>query len=231
MLRHLATMLAVCGTLGLFGCESSPQSAGGESAAEEGTSSGGQAASDEAGTQSGADDETREGSSSEKENETAVQGNESSESSLVLTSAAFEDGETIPEKYTCAGEGASPPISWTGVPDGTESIAVFLEDPDAPKGIFKHWAVFGIEPSTSSLEPGLTPDASGVRQATNDFGDLGYGAPCPPPSDDAHRYRFEVWALDTPELEVGQSPGYEEVREAAEPHTLAEDRLVGTFAR
>lgn len=171
----------------------------------------------------GSEDSAAEGS---KEN----QSTDTEEYTMKLSSDAFADGETIPERYTCVGEGESPPLSWEEAPEETSSFVVFCEDPDAPGGTFKHWAAFEISGETTSLKAGAASNPS-FSEGTNDFGDVGYGAPCPPPGDGAHRYQFYVWALGTESLDVGEAPGYDAVRSAAEEHKLAAGKLTGKFSR
>ena len=118
-----------------------------------------------------------------------------------LTSPAFEEGGPIPEKYSCEGEDVSPPLEWAGVPEGTEELLLTLLDPDVPSGVFTHWTVFSIDPSSPGIPEGGVPE--GAVQGLNGFGDAGYGGPCPPPGP-AHRYVFTLAALDEPS---GLSPG------------------------
>ena len=150
---------------------------------------------------------------------------------MKLTSAAFADGESIPPKYSCEGEGISPPLSWSEVPEGAESFVLLCEDPDAPGGTFKHWAAYEISAATDSLPEGVPARTSDFKQASNDFGDTGFGAPCPPPGHGAHHYNFEIWALDTDTLELGATPSYEQVRREAEKHKIDSAELTGTFQR
>src|SRR6266536_2438083 len=94
-----------------------------------------------------------------------------------LRSDAFGDGEPIPARYTCEGEDVSPPLAWTGVPEGAVSLALICDDPDAPSGTFTHWVAWGIDPSTGGLAEGQ----SAPREGPNGFGSGGYRGPCPPP--------------------------------------------------
>jgi Raf kinase inhibitor-like YbhB/YbcL family protein len=143
-----------------------------------------------------------------------------------LTSGAFEDGEPIPTKYTCDGEDASPPLTWSSLPDGTRSLALIVHDPDAPSGDFLHWLAWNIDPEPGALGEGETPPAEG----TSAFGRPGYGGPCPPPGHGTHRYFHRLYALDT-ELDLEPGAGREELQQAMEGHILGEARLVGTFER
>ena len=116
-----------------------------------------------------------------------------------LTSTAFADGERIPSRYTCDGENFSPPMSWSGAPRQTMSFVLLCDDPDAPLGMWRHWAVYDIPPSRTSLSANV-PRAHAVedfKQAINDFRHPGYGGPCPPPSHGPHRYYFRLLALSS----------------------------------
>jgi Raf kinase inhibitor-like YbhB/YbcL family protein len=114
--------------------------------------------------------------------------------SISVTSPAFADGATIPEEFTCRGAGTSPPLSWTGLPSGTRSVAVVVLDPDAPSGTFVHWVLVGLAADQAELAAGTVP--SGTTQARNSAGDVGWTPPCPPSG--THHYRFTVYALDGP---------------------------------
>ena len=114
--------------------------------------------------------------------------------SISVTSSAFADGATIPEEFTCHGAGTSPPLSWTGLPSGTRSVAVVVLDPDAPSGTFVHWVLVGLAADQAELAAGTVP--SGTTQARNSAGDVGWTPPCPPSG--THHYRFTVYALDGP---------------------------------
>ena len=160
--------------------------------------------------------------------------NEVSSMAFKLTSPAFQDGETIPEKYTCVGEDVSPPLMWEDVPEGTRSFALVMEDPDAPGGTFVHWVIFNIPGDAAGLPEGVEPLEkleNGAVQGANDFRRLGYGGPCPPPGK-PHRYYFILWALDR-ELSLG--PGVTKDRLELEIEKfggpLGEARLMGTFGR
>jgi len=147
---------------------------------------------------------------------------------LQLTSDAFADGETIPERYTCEGEDVAPGLSWDGVPAGAQALALVMEDPDAPSGTFVHWTLVDIPPGLAALRSGEVP-----REATegaNSFGDRGYGGPCPPEGDEPHRYVFLLYALEAPlGLEAGARP--DEVRAAIEREATARGQLTGRFGR
>ena len=150
---------------------------------------------------------------------------------IEVKSEAFEEGGMIPKKYTCDGEDVSPPLSWTGVPEGTEALALICDDPDAPVGTWVHWVIFNIPPDTTGLSENIPPERvleSGTRQGRNDFGNIGYGGPCPPRG--THRYYFKLYALDKKvDLEPGATK--DELLKAMEGHILAEGRLMGRYKR
>lgn len=152
---------------------------------------------------------------------------------MEVTSSAFADGETIPKRYSCEGEEVSPPLSWSGAPDEARSFVVLCADPDAPSGTFKHWAVYDIPADTTSLPEGVEKAAQtgSFEQGTNDFGDVGYGAPCPPPGDGAHRYQFRVLALDTETLDLRGAPAYDAVESAAKRHEIDSATITGLYER
>lgn len=151
---------------------------------------------------------------------------------LLLISPAFPPGGDIPAQYTCDGSDISPPLSWSGVPAGTQSLVVVINDPDAPSGVFQHWAAFDISPNSSGLAAGYGPrPASGFREGVNDFGRTGYGGPCPPRGAGAHHYHFRLLALNRATLELGSAGRDAEVLRAAEPYAIGRAELVGTYHR
>jgi Raf kinase inhibitor-like YbhB/YbcL family protein len=145
---------------------------------------------------------------------------------LELTSGAFQDGEPIPTKYTCDGEDVSPPLAWSSVPEGTQSLALIVHDPDAPSGDFLHWLAWNIDPGPGGLGEGVAPPAEG----TSGFGRTGYGGPCPPPGHGTHHYIHHLHALDTT-LDLDSGAGRDDLQGAMEGHVLADGRLVGTYER
>ncbi len=152
---------------------------------------------------------------------------------LTLTSPAFAEGRPIPTKHTGDGKDVSPPLQWGGVPDGTRSLALICDDPDAPVGTWVHWVLFNLPPTTTELPENVPPAenvANGAKQGQNDFRHLGYGGPAPPPGE-PHRYFFKLYALD---CEVALRPGATTKRDLAkamEGHVLAEGQLMGTYQR
>lgn len=157
---------------------------------------------------------------------------------LTVTSPAFKPNAYIPARYTCFGTGVSPELKWSGVPPGTQSLAVIMDDPDAPSGTWVHWVLFDIPPAAAGLREGVArkdvlPDGSrhgscwGVNE--DDFSRVGYYGPCPP-AGKPHRYFFKVYALDTAlDLPAGSSKGA--VLKAMQGHVLAQGELVGLFKR
>jgi Raf kinase inhibitor-like YbhB/YbcL family protein len=147
-----------------------------------------------------------------------------------LTAAAFRNGEFIPEEFTCDGPDISPALEWTEPPAGTESLAVIVDDPDAPAGTWVHWVLYDIPGDTRKLEDGIAKDRhllNGARQGRNDFGKIGYNGPCPPKGG-PHRYFFKLCALDKQmNLKAGASKA--ELERAMKGHLLAEAEVVGRF--
>ena len=146
---------------------------------------------------------------------------------LALSSPEFDEGGAIPRRFTCDADDVSPPLSWSGAPAGTVTLALVMDDPDA-RG-FVHWVVYNIDASaTGSLPAGWsgTPDAA--PQGVNGFGKPGYGGPCPPSG--THRYAFRLLALDQV-LDLAAGPKAQSVLDAAAGHTLAEATLTGTYRR
>ena len=155
---------------------------------------------------------------------------EVSEPAMKITSTAFVEGESIPAKYTCDGEDVSPPLRIGGLPAGTRSLAIIADDPDAPRGAWVHWVVYGIAPDTTDLPEGYAADLpGGAYHGMNDFGDQGYGGPCPPVGS-AHRYFFKVYALDK---EIGLNPGATktDLLSEMEGGILGSGQLMGTYRR
>jgi Raf kinase inhibitor-like YbhB/YbcL family protein len=151
---------------------------------------------------------------------------------IEITSAAFAEGEPIPPKHTCDGRDLSPPLHWSKVPPGTRSLALIVDDPDAPAGTWVHWVLYGLSPELSGLPDGVGKSQyvlNGARQGLNDFKRLGYGGPCPPPGK-PHRYFFKLYALDAGmALEPGVTK--KELLQAMEGHVIGEGRLMGTYQR
>jgi Raf kinase inhibitor-like YbhB/YbcL family protein len=154
-----------------------------------------------------------------------------SQSKMEIHASALTPGGSIPAKYTCSGEDISPALSWSGMPQGTKSLALIVDDPDAPSGTFVHWVVYNLPPETTHLDEAVTKGTSlpgGGAQGRNDFGGDGYGGPCPPPGS-PHHYRFRLFALNS-QIWPQSSKG-PEVEQAMKGHILSSVELTGTFAR
>ena len=148
-----------------------------------------------------------------------------------LTSTAFEHGEPIPTIYSCDGDDLSPALAWSGLPEGAVSLALIMDDPDAPVGTWVHWILYNIPAAGLGLEEGIVPEAElpdGSLHGKNSWSRLGYGGPCPP--DGTHRYFFKLYALDKM-LELDSGATKEALLQAMGDHVLAEAELMGTFTR
>ena len=144
-----------------------------------------------------------------------------------LTSSAFASGQRIPRRYTCDGEDISPPLQWGEPPAGTQSLALIMDDPDAPVGTWDHWLLFNLAASSRSLpERAGTPPGSVTGK--NSWGRSSYGGPCPPRG--THRYFFKLYALDTT-LALPASTNKSQLLAAIANHILAQAELMGTYAR
>lgn len=150
---------------------------------------------------------------------------------IKITSSAFAEGGMIPSKYTCDGANVSPPLQWDAVPEGTKSIALISDDPDAPMGTWVHWVLFNLPAQTRELPENVPPDETlpnGAKQGITDFGRVGYGGPCPPSG--THRYFFKIYALDT-ELQIDTGAGKHGLLKAMEGHILGQGQLMGKYKR
>lgn len=154
---------------------------------------------------------------------------------LILESPAFSNGGAIPAEYTCEGKDVSPPLQWQGVPAGTRSLVLIVDDPDAPdpkapRMTWVHWVMYNIPPNTTGLPAGVpTTDLPvGTEQGLNDWKHTGYGGPCPPVG--RHRYFHKLYALDT-QLQAIPKPTKAAVEAAMNGHILAETALVGTYQK
>jgi len=144
---------------------------------------------------------------------------------MIVRSPAFNHEESIPSKYTCVGDDVAPPLAIDGVPDGTRSLALIVDDPDAPSGTWDHWLLFNMPHDLTRIGEGDMPVAT---SGTNSWGNLGYGGPCPP--DGEHRYLFKVYALDTM-LELPEGSSKQEIETAMEGHVLEKATLMGRFKK
>src|SRR5581483_6303208 len=147
-----------------------------------------------------------------------------------LTSAAFRNGGDIPVKYTCDGEGVSPPLAWSGVPPGAQALALIVEDPDAPSGVFAHWVVFGIAPTTDHLDENASRAGmpSGAKQGHNSTGRSGWFGPCPPSG--THHYVFRLYAVNVALDDLAAGAERSDVDNAARGHVVAETKLTGLYS-
>ena len=144
---------------------------------------------------------------------------------MKITSSAFQDGANIPSKFTCDGADTSPPLQIADIPSEAKSLALIVDDPDAPSGLFTHWTVWNIPPQTSVVREGSAP--KGV-QGTNGFGKSGYGGPCPPSG--THRYYFKLFALDR-ELDLPFGAKRGQLDAAMKGHVVAQGELMGRYSR
>ncbi len=154
-----------------------------------------------------------------------------------LESPAFRDGQEIPSEYTCEGPDVSPPLAWSGLPEGTRALALVVDDPDAPdpaapRMTWVHWVLWDIPATTRELPAGAgNPGGKlppGTRVGRNDWKRPGWGGPCPPVG--RHRYFFKLYALDAPLGDL-PAPTKEGLLRAMEGHVLGEARLVGTYRK
>jgi len=150
---------------------------------------------------------------------------------ITITSSAFTEGGRLPKEYTCDGSDISPSLAWSGVPEGTQSLALICDDPDAPVGTWVHWVLYNIPPAADGLPRSIAPErtlGNGARHGINDFKKYGYGGPCPPGG--THRYYFKIYALD---VVLPQEPGLTKAQliKAMAGHILAEGQLMGKYAR
>jgi Raf kinase inhibitor-like YbhB/YbcL family protein len=145
------------------------------------------------------------------------------EAGMNITSPAFGDNQAIPGKYTCQGEDINPPLQISGIPDGTKSLALIVDDPDAPGKTWVHWVVFNI-PVTQEIKENSIPGSPGF----NDFGRNAWGGPCPPSG--THRYFFKVYALDST-LNLKEGAKKQELEAAMQGHTLGQAQLIGLYKK
>ncbi|MFA6140027.1 MAG: YbhB/YbcL family Raf kinase inhibitor-like protein [Hyphomicrobium sp.] len=152
---------------------------------------------------------------------------------LKISSPAFADGGAIPKKYTCEGDDLSPPLVFSGVPQGTQSLALIVDDPDAPdpaapKMTYVHWVLFDLPPDTGEIAEGMVALPNGTKSGLNDWKRTGYGGPSPPIG--RHRYFFKLYALDA-RLEGLSAATKADVLAAMQGHVLAEAQIVGTYQK
>lgn len=151
---------------------------------------------------------------------------------MILESDAFADGGEIPRRCTCDGAGASPPLAWRDVPEGTDALVLTVSDPDAPAGTWTHWVLFNVPTTVSELSEGASGDGAlptGALEGRNSWGRTAYGGPCPPRGT-THRYFFKLYAVDTA-LDLPPSASAAMVTTAAERHAVADCVLMGRYRR
>jgi Raf kinase inhibitor-like YbhB/YbcL family protein len=146
---------------------------------------------------------------------------------LALSSPDFQEGDDIPDTFSCDGENRSPRLAWTGIPESTVEVGLHMTDPDAPEGVFTHWIVFGLDPSSSGVESASLP--AGAKQGRNSFARTGYGGPCPPRTT-RHTYVFTLFALSK-KLDLPDGVPTDRFEEALVGAELQRAVLSGTFAR
>lgn len=152
--------------------------------------------------------------------------------SLTVSSTAFASQAAIPVQYSCDGTNISPPLQWSGAPLETQSFALILDDPDAPRGTFVHWVLYNMPATTTSLGEAVSPGGSlptGSLEGVNDLGNQGYGGPCPP-AGSTHRYYFRLYALDTM-LNLAAGASRAQVDQAMSGRILAQGELMGFYSR
>lgn len=147
---------------------------------------------------------------------------------IELRSSAFNDHYLLPARYSRSGGNVSPPLGWSGAPDGTAEFALVCEDPDAPTGTFVHWLLAGIPPTATDIPENSPPGEAAA--GTNDFGEAGYGGPHPPAGDEPHRYFFRLYALRE-SLGLQRAFSADELHRVMEGTVLASGNLVGTYGR
>lgn len=148
-----------------------------------------------------------------------------------LSSDAFPDGGAIPRRFTCDGDDVSPPLAWADVPMAARSLVLLCDDPDAPAGVWHHWAIYDIAPARTGLGEGAGDARADFRQGINDFRRPGYNGPCPPRRHGTHHYHFRLLALSVASLTLRGEPTCRDVEREARKHLLSEATLVGVYQR
>lgn len=150
---------------------------------------------------------------------------------MKLTSPAFTEGGMIPAQYTCNGADISPPLAWEEVPEDANSLALIVDDPDAPVGTWVHWVLYNLPADTRELKENITKTKvlpEGAMQGSNDFRKIGYNGPCPPGG--THRYFFKLYALDKM-IDLNPGARKKDLLDVMKGHILAECQLMGKFSR
>jgi Raf kinase inhibitor-like YbhB/YbcL family protein len=151
---------------------------------------------------------------------------------IQVSTSSFKAGGTIPTKFTCSGADVSPELSWPPPPADAKSLALIVDDPDAPAGTWNHWLLYNLPPSVHALpenQPRSAELPNGALQGKNDFGKFGYNGPCPPPGK-PHRYFFRLYALDI-KLDLKAGADRRTLDEALKGHIVAQGEVMGTFGR
>lgn len=152
--------------------------------------------------------------------------NAGEEKNMKLTSPVFNNGDYIPDKYTCDGENVNPPLEISGVPENAKSLVLIIDDPDAPAGDWVHWTVWNIPPDTRNISENSVP--FGVAEGLTDFGRPGYGGPCPPSG--VHHYQFKLYALDIL-LNISASASKKDIEKAIDGCIISQTILVGIYKK
>jgi Raf kinase inhibitor-like YbhB/YbcL family protein len=151
---------------------------------------------------------------------------------FTITSPAFRNGEVIPIRHTRNGENLSPPLAWRDAPPETKSFVLIVEDPDAPSGTFRHWALYNIPANETGLPEGASAQGlRGAGEGVNGFRNARYDGPQPPKGHGPHHYHFRLAALDVPRLDIPASAKAEDVWAKVQPHIIAEAEVVGVYER
>ena len=145
---------------------------------------------------------------------------------LAISSPAFTNNSVIPSRYTCDGEDSNPPLEISGVPEGAKSLALIVDDPDAPSHDFVHWVMWNISSNTREIAENMVPQ--GAAEGMTDFGKTGFGGPCP--RSGTHRYYFKLYALDTT-FDLPASTSKKELEAAMRGHILDDSELLGLYTR
>jgi len=147
-----------------------------------------------------------------------------------IKSVHIKQGERIERRFTCDGEDISPELKWDGVPEGTQSLVLIVEDPDAPMGTFIHWVVYDIPAALGGFETGASGGGA-LAEGISSFGRKGYNGPCPPRGHGDHRYYLRLKALDIKRLNVKDRANRADVEAAMNGHVLAETYIMGIYGR
>jgi Raf kinase inhibitor-like YbhB/YbcL family protein len=145
---------------------------------------------------------------------------------MIISSTAFENKGFIPKNYTCDGSDVNPPLTFRDLPEGTKDIVLIVDDPDSPSGSWTHWVVWNVNPSLEGVDEGAVPE--GALQGRNDFGNIGWGGPCP--HGGTHRYRFSLYAIDS-KITAEEGKAKDDILQLIKGHVLESAVLVGLYKR